>query len=56
MCPRDYIDVSHGLLMWSRDCVDVSQERNKWRAVVNTVMNLLVPLVASQEGLRCLYV
>ena len=46
MCPRDCIDVA-------QDCVDVAQERNKWGAAVNVVMNLLVPLSAS-EGPRCL--
>jgi len=43
---RDCIDVA-------QDCVDVAQERNKWGAAVNVVMNLLVPLSAS-EGPRCL--
>jgi hypothetical protein len=25
------------------DCINVAQDRDRWRAVVNTVMNLLVP-------------
>jgi hypothetical protein len=25
------------------DWIDLAQDRNQWRAVVNTVMNLLVP-------------
>jgi hypothetical protein len=25
------------------DCIDVSQERDRWRALVNVVMNVLVP-------------
>jgi hypothetical protein len=25
------------------DCFDVAQDRDRWRALVNTVMNLLVP-------------
>jgi hypothetical protein len=59
-CPRDgidvaqdCIDVTQGLLMCPRDCIDVAQEMNKWGAAVNVVMNLLVPLLASQ-GPRCL--
>jgi hypothetical protein len=34
--------------------IDVAQDRNQWRALVNTVMNLPVPVAAqltSQEGL-----
>jgi hypothetical protein len=25
------------------DCIDLTHDRDKWRALVNTVMNLLVP-------------
>jgi hypothetical protein len=29
---------------WSvMDCIDLAQHRDKWRALVNTVMNLQVP-------------
>jgi hypothetical protein len=29
---------------WDRmDWIDLAQDRNQWRALVNTVMNLLVP-------------
>jgi hypothetical protein len=37
----------------AQDRIDVAQERNKWGAAVNMVMNLLVPLLASQ-GPHCL--
>jgi hypothetical protein len=35
------------------DWIDLSQNRDKWRALVNTIMNLRVAaqLAASQEGL-----
>jgi hypothetical protein len=29
--------------MWSMDCIDVAQDRDRWRALVNVIMNLRVP-------------
>jgi hypothetical protein len=45
------------------DWIDLAEDRDKWRALVNTVMNLRIPktlgnssvtseLTASQEGLK----
>jgi hypothetical protein len=28
---------------WDMDWIDLAQDTNKWRALVNTVMNLRVP-------------
>jgi hypothetical protein len=36
-----------------KDCTAVAQGRNKWRSVVNTVMNLLVPYIIGNFWSSC---
>jgi len=35
--------VSLGIWMWCMDWIDLAQDRDRWRAVVNAVMNIQVP-------------
>jgi hypothetical protein len=40
----DNIKIDLGETSWNGiDWLDLAQERDQWRALVNTVMNLLVP-------------
>jgi hypothetical protein len=35
--------VSLRIWMWGMDWIDLAQERDRWRTVVNAVMNIQVP-------------
>jgi hypothetical protein len=40
----DYIKINLKEIGWDgMDWIDLAQDRNQWRALVNTVMNLRVP-------------
>jgi hypothetical protein len=43
----DLQEVGWGTMEW----IDRAQDRDRWRALVNTVMNLLVPLMRGISGL-----
>jgi len=40
---RKYQDGSSRGGMWGTDWIDVAQDRDRWQALVNAVMNLRVP-------------
>jgi hypothetical protein len=40
---RDNIEVSLLQVGWGLDWIDLNQDRDRWRALVNGVMNLKVP-------------
>jgi hypothetical protein len=41
---EDNIKMDLGEIRWvSMDCIDLAQDRDQWRDLVNTVMNLRVP-------------
>jgi hypothetical protein len=46
---RDFREIGWGGMDW----IDLAQDRDQWRAVVNTVMNLWVPLAAGKFLSNC---
>jgi hypothetical protein len=38
-----YYDVSSGSGMWGVDWIEMAQDRDRWRALVNAGMNLWIP-------------
>ena len=40
---EDNIKIGLQELRWGMDCIDLAQDRDRWRALVSTVMNLGVP-------------
>jgi hypothetical protein len=41
---KENIRMDLGEIVWGgMDCIDLAQDRDQWKALVNTVMNLRVP-------------
>ena len=40
---KDHVKVNLREVGWGMDCIDLAEERDRWRALVNAVVNLLVP-------------
>jgi hypothetical protein len=39
----DNIKMNLGEIGWDRDSIGLAEDRDQWRALVNTVMNLRIP-------------
>jgi hypothetical protein len=50
----DYIKIDLREVGWDgRDWIDLAQDRNRWRAYVNAMMNLRVPLNGGKLSSSC---